>query len=288
MNVVSLLNLVLGQLAVTVGVQVLKHASEFFSLLLADKLRADESKSSSLDGGVRVEVNQIIERSAGNILIDIHMAVLLNPRVLHRLLGGGALLGVVSQQLGNEIFGVRADGGPNGGLEVKFTGANGGHDLGVGAAIKWRDAGQNDISHDTEGPDVALLAVVVVQHLGRNVVGSTDSLLLLLAGLKLHGSTEVNNLDLVELLGGLKQDILGLEISVHNVEAMAVADAGEQLSHEHGGIMLVELAAGNDLVKELATLNVLSHDVVALIVLEVLKDLHNVGVVKATQSVDLV
>jgi len=73
-----------------------------------------------------------------------------------------------------------------------------------------------------------------------------------------------------------------------NVMGVAVGDAGKQLFQEHSCITLAELSSGNNLIKKLASLDVLRDDVEALLVLEVFKDFDDVGVVEASQDIDFV
>ena len=75
---------------------------------------------------------------------------------------------------------------------------------------------------------------------------------------------------------------------MHNVLLMAVVDAREDLLHEDGAVALVEFAALQDLVEELATLANLSDQVVALLVLEELVHLDDVGVVLRKTKIWLV
>ena len=69
---------------------------------------------------------------------------------------------------------------------------------------------------------------------------------------------------------------------------MAVVDGRQQLLHDDGGVVLVELGAVDDLVEELAALANLGHEVEALLVLEVLVHLDDVGVVHVLEDHDLV
>ena len=45
-----------------------------------------------------------------------------------------------------------------------------------------------------------------------------------------------------------------MHLPVDNVLGVAVVDTLENLLHEHGGVLLGELASGDDLVEELSTL----------------------------------
>lgn len=120
----------------------------------------------------------------------------------------------------------------------------------------------------------------MVEDFGCDVVGSSDGLGQFLSCLELLSCTEIDDLDLVKLFGGFQENVFRLEIPVNNMVLMAVGYAREQLLHQSCSIPLVKFALGNNFIKELAALDMLSHDVETFFVLEVLEDLHDVGVVE--------
>ena len=123
------------------------------------------------------------------------------------------------------------------------------------------------------------MVVILVEDLGGDVVGCAELLIKVTVGVVDERSAKVNDLNLVELFILLKQDILWLQVTMHNVSLVAVVDAGEDLFHEDGAVTLAELAALEDLVEELATLADLSDEVVSLLVLEELVHFDNVRVI---------
>ena len=98
------------------------------------------------------------------------------------------------------------------------------------------------------------MIIVLVKDLGCNVIGCAELLVKVTVGVEDEGGTEVNDLDLIELLVLLKQDILGLKITVNNVSLMAVVDAGENLLHENCAISLSEFTTLKDFIEEFTTL----------------------------------
>ena len=98
------------------------------------------------------------------------------------------------------------------------------------------------------------MIIVLVKDLGCNVIGCAELLVKVTVGVVDERGAEVNDLDLIELLVGLKKDILGLQITVDDVSLMAVVDAREDLLHEDGGVALAELSTLQDLVEELTAL----------------------------------
>jgi hypothetical protein len=211
---VALLDLVHGELAVSVLVEGLEHLSEVVLLTLGDELGSNESVSSLLQGLVRAELAHVGEHVRGESLVNGHGAKLNQPGVGESLLGGGSLGSLVGQKLGDEVLAVIRDRGPGLVVKVKGTLADFTHNFLVGLAVERRLAGEEDVSDDTAGPDVALGVVVLVKNLRGDVVGGSELLVEGAGGIVDEGGTEVNDLELVELLVLLEEDVLGLEISV--------------------------------------------------------------------------
>ena len=149
----------------------------------------------------------------------------------------------------------------------------------IGLSIERRHSRENNICDDTSGPDVALLVVVLVEDLGSDVVRSTELLVEVTAGVVDKGGTEVDDLNLVELFVLLEQDILRLQVTMHDVGLVAVVDAGEDLFHEDSSIALAELTTLEDLIEELTTFADLGDQVIALLILEELVHLDDVWVI---------
>jgi len=61
-----------------------------------------------------------------------------------------------------------------------------------------------------------------------------------------------------------------------------------KLVHQKGGILLGELASGNDLIEELTTLADVCDDVVSLLILEELVHLEDIWMIQILQVVDLI
>ena len=123
------------------------------------------------------------------------------------------------------------------------------------------------------------MVVVLVEDLGSDVVRSSKLLVEVAVGVVDEGGAEVNDLDLVELFVLLEQDVLRLQITMHDVGLVAVVDAGEDLLHEDSSIALAELTTLEDLIEKLTTFADLGDQVIALLVLEELVHLDDVRVV---------
>ena len=149
----------------------------------------------------------------------------------------------------------------------------------IGLSIEGGHSREKNICDDTTGPDVTLLVVVLVEDLRGDVVRSAELLVEVTVGVVDEGRAEVDDLDLVELFVLLEQDVLGLQVTMHDVGLVAVVDAGEDLFHEDSSIALAELTTLEDLVEELTTFADLSNQVIALLILEELVHLDDVRVI---------
>ena len=202
--------------------------------------------------------------------------------MLKSIFGGRALFRRVGEQARYKVFAVLRDCLPNTVVKVVLALANFLHDVLVRLPIERRHAREENVRNDTTGPDIALMVVVFVEDLGRDVVWRAKLLVEVTVRVIDQGCTEIDDLDLVELLVLLKKDVLRLEITVHNVPLMAVVDAGEDLFHEDGTVTLAEFTALEDLIEELATLADLGHEVVPLLIFEELIHFNDVRVVLHT------
>ena len=86
---------------------------------------------------------------------------------------------------------------------------------------------------------------------------------------------------------GHKQDVLGLDIPMRDIQPMAIAEGRQNLVHGPGKILLGGLLR-IPRIEQLTALQVLHNDIEAVIVLKVLEYLQNVGVVQLNQDVGFV
>ena len=251
---VSFLDLLNGELAVTVLVEGLEDLGEVVALALVQKLGGDEGESGLLHGRVVLEVSEVLKGLNSLVLLDGELGELLDPGVFERV--GRARSGVLvkGEQAADKVLGILADLLPDAVLERELTLADLLHDLLIGLTVEGGHTGKEDVDEDTAGPDVTLVVVGLVEDLGGDVVRSSELLVKGTVGVVDEGGAEINDLDLVELLVLLEKNVLGLQVAMHDVVLMAVVDAGENLLHEDGGITLAEFSAVKDLVEELTTL----------------------------------
>jgi len=130
--------------------------------------------------------------------------------------------------------------------------------------------------------------VVLVKNFRGDVVRSTEFFVEVTVRVINKRCSEVNNLNLIKLFVLLEQDILWLQVTMHNVGLMAVVDAREDLFHEDGAVTLAEFATLQDFIEELTTLADLSHKVVALLILEELVHFDDVWVIDSFENVNFV
>ena len=276
---VALLDLLHAELTVAIFVEGLEDLGQIVAFLLAHKLRGNERVGGLFQGHVTVEFTEVVEGGHGESLIDLERGQLGDPGVGQGLSRAGSLLRVVGQQGTDEILAVLRDGLPDAVVKVELAFAHLFHDVLIRLAIEWRHSREKNVRDDSSGPNIALVVVILVEDLRGDVVRRAELLVEVAVRVVDERGAEVDDLNLVELLVLLKQDILWLQVTMHNVSLVAVVDAGEDLFHEDCAVTLAELAALEDFVEELATLADLSDEVVALLVLEELVHFDNVWVI---------
>ena len=107
------------------------------------------------------------------------------------------------------------------------------------------------------------------KNLRGNIVRCSDSFSEFLTGFVGLSGTKIDDLNLVVLHTGFKKNVFGLQIAMDNLMGVAIGHAGKKLLQKNGCVSLIEFAFVNDFVEEFTTLNVISDDVEALVVLEV-------------------
>jgi len=222
------LDLFLVEFTITVEVHGAENLIDLLLLLLGKKLSGNERIGGLLELGGSVEVLEIAKSGDGDLRVELlegSRLSILNPGVVKSKLGVWTLILILGEELSDEVLGLVRNRVPDGVAEGELANLDLLHDLLIRGAIEGRDTGQHDVRDDTARPDVALGAVALGEDLGGDVIRRTELLrehLLLVVD---KGGTEVDDLDLVELLVLLKQDVLGLQVSVHDVVLVAVVNA---------------------------------------------------------------
>lgn len=130
------------------------------------------------------------------------------------------------------------------------------HDVPIVFAIEWRPSTKQNVQDHSDAPYVAPFIVVWRENLGCNIVCCAESLrkLYSLAGLVLKMGRCAKVYDFYSVVVfWIKQQILWLDISVHNVIAVTIGNGREYLLNNFGSILLVELSFCGDLIKEFST-----------------------------------
>ena len=162
-------------------------------------------------------MDQVVQSTSCQTSFYFEYSLILNPLVLNCLLSSWSVLYINGQQTGNEIFSILRNALPDWWGEVEITLLDSSHDLVITAAIEWWNTGQDDIAHNTGGPNIAFFAVFMSKDLWCNIIWSTNSLRELLTWFKLLSSTKIDDFDLVVFLICFQENILGLQITMHNV-----------------------------------------------------------------------
>ena len=244
----------------------------------------NEGVSGLLKSHIAVEFAEVIERVDSQSLVNCNGGQLSQPWVKKALLSGRTLVRAVGKEGSDEALGVLRDGLPDAVLERELALTNLLHDILVGLTVEGRHSGEEDVDDDTAGPDITLLVIALVKNLGGDVVGSSELLVKVTVGIVDKGGSEIDNLNLIELLVLLEKNVLGLQVTMDDVGLVAVVDAGEDLLHENSGISLAEFAALENFVEELATLADFGNKVVTLLIFEELVHLDDVGVILYSQT----
>lgn len=148
---------------------------------------------------MRVEVDQIVKSNVCIVLVGSELGVVDNPLVFESLSGRWTLSSIKGQKFGDKIFGISGNALPNLVVKIELTFLDGTHDSIVRSTIKWRDTRQEDVAHDTKGPDITFLVVLLGKNFWSNVVWSTNSFSKLVVWIIRHGGTKINNFHLVEV-----------------------------------------------------------------------------------------
>lgn len=144
---------------------------------------------------------------------------------------------------------------------------------------------------DAHAPHITLHIVFLLQNLRSDVIWTSEKLSQCVALFPINDfcATEVDKLNLISFRIR-KHNILRFDISETNVVRMEVGDHLQELENNSGDLLLSPsdpiLASVIDFAEELSTFEQFHDDVDALLILEVLVDPHNMGVLKVLEQVD--
>jgi len=91
----------------------------------------------------------------------------------------------------------------------------------------------------------------------------------------------------LDIVISVEEEVLGLDISVHDEVGMAIGNGGQDLSEEPPGLPLAQLPVGHDVVEHLSSVRQLHGEVDEALVVDHVVELDYVRVVEQLQHPDL-
>lgn len=145
--------------------------------------------------------------------------------------------------------------------------------------VKGDLAAHQNVKHDTEAPHIDFRPSIGpgLEELGRCEVETSAEGFEMAARSKKVAESEVDDLDISRLTD---EDVLDLEISVDDAVPMAVVKGARYLAAELPGLLLLELAVGDDVVEHLAAVDIFKEHVPMVIGSYDIAQATNVWVVK--------
>ena len=131
---------------------------------------------------------------------------------------------VESEQFGDKILGLCAHLGPLWLVDGVLSREHGLYYLLISAAVERRVPAEQNIKNDTAAPKIALLIVALFQNFGRNIIRRAILLAHLLLRIKHARCTKVDNGDSWVLALLIEEQILRLQVTMHDVARMAVVN----------------------------------------------------------------
>mmetsp|Transcript_26252 Transcript_26252/g.59573 ORF Transcript_26252/g.59573 Transcript_26252/m.59573 type:complete len:212 (-) Transcript_26252:129-764(-) len=200
--------------------------------------------------------------------------------MLHDLLETETSLGILNEELGDEVF--RPSRHVGGKLEVDLCDPSVG--LRVTLRFEGRIAHEKLVAENPERPDVDVLVVrLTLYHLRRKVVESSTERVPL-RGWSMDGPTKVSDLDLAL---AVYQEVLRLDVSVDHVLLVAVGERTSKRADVVCRSLLGEPFHLLQLLVELSASCELEDEVDAALVVEVAVQAEDVGVSQVGLDLDL-
>ena len=274
------------QQTITINIKLSERLFKLFLLVLADHIVDHEAQGGLLQFLRHIEVPHVTKGTLEHVWVNCLLRRIFEPLVLDRLLRVRSPLVVDCQHPLHNGFALIADMIPHLSVHAVLSDFDLFYNLAVVDSVEGWGPAQKNVKEHADGPNITTLVVVLIEHLGRDVIGRTVHLLhrfLLL--IILDRCAEVDYLQRV--VGLIVDDVLWLEVTVDHAEVVAVADRLQQLLHDFGGLELRETYLVLDRFEELNTLAQLGDEEVVDVVLEDLEYLHDVRVVQLTQDAQL-
>jgi len=252
MSLITILDFLFGKFTITISIHSSENFINLFFLLFRQKLRSNESISSLLKFWVSIEVFQIIQRAYCCIFIkslNYCIVSLFQPWVLKSLLSRWSSILIEGKKLGNKIFALVRNRLPDWIIEIELSELYFFHNFLVRCTIKWRNTRQNNVSNDSDRPNIAFSTVILLKDFWSNVIWGSEFFIKFFTILNNKRCTEINDFNLIELFVSLKKNVLWFKISMNDVVFMAIVNASKNLINEHSSVFLSEFTFGNDFIE---------------------------------------
>ena len=161
------------------------------------------------------------------------------------------------------------------------------------SVVERRLTNKEDIGDDTDSPDVDLVVIFNLStELWGHVEWASKGQCLLLVWIVSCSKSKVRQFN-VDLIGSrirvvLTEDVLGLQVSMHDVLLMHEVESEEELLDHISGLHFSKLLHLANLFKKVATQDHLHDDIVVLSVLKELKDASDVGMRSLLEHLKLI
>mmetsp|Transcript_9306 Transcript_9306/g.26770 ORF Transcript_9306/g.26770 Transcript_9306/m.26770 type:complete len:314 (+) Transcript_9306:985-1926(+) len=201
------------------------------------------------------------------------------PRVGQGRLGVKALRDIYPQQVAHEVLRLLRNVGPPVPREAVATLPDHQVRRPVISAGEGRPPVEQDVREDAQRPEIALLVVLLAQHLRRHVVQRAASVRHRAVAREHRRETEVDKLDAGILRVALEAEVLELQVAVAHTVPVAIGHGCRHLLHTSRGILLGVAALLRQMAEEVRPPHPLHHEAQPPWLLEDLKEAADVRMV---------
>lgn len=151
--------------------------------------------------------------------------------------------------------------------------------------IKRRITCQKNVCQNTNRPDISFSIVsnlsisLTFNNLGCNIIWSSYQTSNRFSLLHLESTSKINKLNLSEVSSFFKQNIFGLNISMHHILRMAMSKTCQELFDNFRTIFLFQCALITDQIKQFTSSGHLHDNIILLIVFKAFVHSEDIGVI---------
>mmetsp|Transcript_36408 Transcript_36408/g.59846 ORF Transcript_36408/g.59846 Transcript_36408/m.59846 type:complete len:436 (-) Transcript_36408:69-1376(-) len=301
--------------AIAVGVHRLEQLLQLVEVLRSHfrKLLPEQLRHHQLELARVTELGQRLHQRLGLFALVLLLVLLLsaqrhNPRVLQRLLGSVAILHFELEQLANQVAHLlrhrdvvgepwpkavllrRAHASDEAALDLFVDRLPLVLAVFLRVDVEGRVAVEHHEQDHAHRPDVARVVVLLVaDDLGRSVVRRAAEVRQVLQARQHLAHAEVDDLDGRVLALVEEEDVVRLQVAVHDVVLLVhVLQRSQQLLDDARSVVLAILSAVHNALEEFAAAALLHHDEQRRLVLVHVEQLDDVGVRQRRQDINLV